>query len=1238
MYWKAAYLECAITACSNLIYTIEPPDYGWSMMERISAKADPSKKNRMETSFTINDQGIIINNIHEAIVIVQNEKIVSCNLKTLELTGYSEEELLSKNIFDLIFPDDREMICQRNEKRVNGQEIKTNSQFRLQTLGRGNVWVEMYSVKTTWKSMPASLNFITDISQKKATEEALNKTDALYRSILNASPDDITITDLDGKIRMISPAGYKLFGYDREVDFTGKSIYDFLVPEDVDLARLEIAGIQNGQSSGSLEYKGRKADGSIFDLETNTDVIRDENGNPTGILFIIRDISNRKRIEAELYKWANLFLHAEWGVTAESAEGYRFEMMNPAYARMHGYTVDEMRDMSILDVLTPESRKRVPAMIEKIHETGHCQFEAKHVRKDGTIFPVWVDSTAIKDSTGKVLFRAVNVMDISDRKRSEKILDIEQTLMNNLMNSIPDKIYFKDLESRFIRINKAAAELMHVGDPEDAVGHTDFDYFTEEHARPAYEDEQWIIKTGQSIIKEEKETIANEPDRWVKTIKLPLLDRNGNIIGTFGTSSDITDQKSMMEILQETNRQLEESTIKANDLAVQAEMANVAKSEFLANMSHEIRTPMNGVIGMTGLLLETNLDEEQQRYTEIIRSSGETLLTLINDILDFSKIEAGKLELEILNFNLHSLLDDFAAALAVRANEKNLEFICAADPDVPALLMGDPGRLRQILTNLTGNALKFTEHGEVSVHARCVERDDKEVKILFSVKDTGIGIPENKLGILFNKFTQVDSSTTRQYGGTGLGLAISKQLSELMGGEIGVKSEAGKGSEFWFTVRLKLQPENSQNTLPVMANLNGVKVLVVDDNATNREMLVIRMNSWGMKPFEAADGPSAYRAMAEAYDEKDPFDIAVLDMHMPGMDGVMLAQIIKGDSRLCNTPLVLLTSMGERGDARRFENIGFAGYLVKPLRHLDLYNVLSVTLATHRGTSECGVVSPEFHPIVTSHSAREAVRITVDPNTRLLLVEDNIINQQVAMGILKKYGLKADAAADGSEALKMLENIAYDLVLMDVQMPVMDGFEATRHIRDPHSSVLNHTIPVIAMTANALQGDRELCLEAGMNDYVSKPIEPQKLIEALERWLPVERIHSKSGDKFDDAHQNKPLPEDNRSIFDREALLNRLMGDEELIRDVIATYIQEIPSLVSQLKTSLAAGDVKTSERLVHTIKGSSANLGAEALRGVAANLEKFTKSGELDLVKAGIDSLEKEFDRLKPLLLKEQK
>jgi PAS domain S-box-containing protein len=1206
------------------------------MMESESLKTTRTRNTKINPSFVEYNEDLIYKNVQEAIVVVSDGHIVFCNSKTADLIGYPKSEILAGDMLEFVHPDDRQMITQRYQKRISGEEQETNSQFRILTSNRGPVWVEMYSVLTTWESNPASLNFITDISEKKSTEEALRKSEALYRSILNASPDDITITDLNGKIRIVSPAAYRLFGYDLNVELNGKSVFDFLVPEDVDLAKLEIEGIQRGRSSGRLEYKGRKADGTVFDLETNAEVIRDDNGNAAGMVFIIRDISERKHIEAELYKWANLFLHAEWGVTAESAEGYRFEMMNPAYARMHGYTIDEMRGMSILDVLTPESRKRVPAMLESIHEMGHRQFETKHVRKDGSIFPVSVDSTAIKDSTGKVLFRAVNVQDISDRKESEKILSIEQTLMNNLMNSIPDKIYFKDLESRFIRINNATAQLMHVGDPEDAIGKTDFDYFTEEHARPAYEDEQRIIQTGQPIIKEEKETIANEPDRWVRTVKLPLLDKNGNIIGTFGTSADITDQKRVLIELQETNCQLEDSTVKANELAVQAEMANVAKSEFLANMSHEIRTPMNGVIGMTGLLLETNLDEEQQRYTEIIRSSGETLLTLINDILDFSKIEAGKLELETLNFNLHSLLDDFAAALAVRASEKNLEFICAADPDVPALLIGDPGRLRQVLTNLTGNALKFTERGEVSVHAKCIERNTKEVKLLFSVKDTGIGIPENKIGILFNKFTQADSSTTRQYGGTGLGLAISKQLSELMGGEIGVKSESGKGSEFWFTVRMKLQPEHSQNTLPTLANLDGIRVLVVDDNATNREMLVIRMSSWGMRPEEVPDGPSAFRAMDAAYNEKDPFQIAVLDMHMPGMDGVMLAQLIKGDSRLCNTPLVLLTSLGERGDARRFENIGFAGYLVKPLRHLDLYNVLSVTLATHTGKSEFGVVQPEFHSIVTSHSAREAVRITVDPNTRLLLVEDNIINQQVALGILKKYGLKADAASDGQEALNMLERIQYDLVLMDVQMPIMDGFEATRQIRDTDSKVLNHTIPVIAMTANALQGDRELCIEAGMTDYVSKPIEPQKLIEALERWLPVDRVHSGPAEKRDSAHTTVK-EEDTTSIFDRQALINRLMGDEELVREVIGTYLHEIPSMFEQLKFSLGNGDAKTSERLVHTIKGSSANLGAEALRGVAAGLEKFTKSGELETVTANLGNLEKEFERLKPLLQKEQ-
>ncbi|MBT7299991.1 MAG: PAS domain S-box protein, partial [Victivallales bacterium] len=476
-----------------------------------------------------------------------------------------------------------------------------------------------------------------------------------------------------------------------------------------------------------------------------------------------------------------------------------------------------------------------------------------------------------------------------------------------------------------------------------------------------------------------------------------------------GLLRDITERKQAEEELREMNTALKKQTLLATEMASQAEMANAAKSEFLANMSHEIRTPMNGVIGMTGLLLDTELTDEQQRYAEIVRTSGESLLGLINDILDFSKIEAGKLELEVLDFDLGSLLDDFASALALRANDKGLELLCAADQDVPTLVRGDPGRLRQILNNLVGNAIKFTADGEVAVRVTVESQDDEGALLRFAVRDTGIGIPADKIGLLFNKFTQADASTTRQYGGTGLGLAISKELAEMMGGQTGVTSEDGKGSEFWFTVRLGKQPDAVPREPSLQADLRNVRGLIVDDNATNREIVRMRLGDWGMRPSEAEDGPSALQALHRAVEENDPFRLAVIDMQMPGMDGASLGRAIQADPRLAPTRMVMLTSLGVRGDAKLYEDIGFAGYLTKPVRHQELRGVISLAL------SGSGETMPPARPITTRHTAREALPKLGGRKARILLAEDNITNQQVALGILKKLGLHADAVANGRE-------------------------------------------------------------------------------------------------------------------------------------------------------------------------------------------------------------------------------
>ena len=812
--------------------------------------------------------------------------------------------------------------------------------------------------------------------------------------------------------------------------------------------------------------------------------------------------------------------------------------------------------------------KGFDVFVETAREGGFESREWTYVRKDGTSFPVDLIVTGVKDHNGKLTgFLGVGT-DVSGRKRAE----LEMRKLSAAVKSSPTSIIITDAKGLIEYANPKFTEL---------TGYSEKEFLGQ--------DPKLISsgKTPKSTIKELWDTLLAGREWngdllnrkksgelfWEHASISPLKDQRGNITNFIAVKADITDRKLAQAEIE-----------KARDSAM--ELARM-KSEFLANMSHEIRTPMNAIIGMTGLLLDTALTAQQRDYVGTVNAAGETLLDLINDILDFSKMESGRLAIEKLDFTLRETVESTADLLAERAQAKEIELAYFVEEGVPAGLRGDQGRLRQVLLNLLSNAVKFTDAGEVVLRVSRESETTDGAVLRFSVKDTGIGIAPEIQKNLFQVFTQADASTTRKYGGTGLGLSISKKLVELMGGEIGIESAPGKGSTFWFTLPFE-KSSGPAAPEPAGAEVAGTRALIIDDNAANREIMSRYLEAWKMRFETASSGEEALKILRREASGKDPFGLALLDMQMPGMDGLMLAREMRGDPAIASVKKVMMTSRGHAIKPEELAAAGISACLTKPVRPSVLLKTLSSALGGH----------------ATAAAAAEPAALAADKPAnkyfRVLVAEDNIVNQKVAIKQLEKLGYESDVAANGLEVLEALKRRPYELVLMDCQMPEMDGFQATAEIRKLEEDQ-RHT-PIVAMTANALQGDREKCLAAGMDGYISKPVRIEKLAEVMKKW---------------------DTPLDAAAVRD----LMALAGPENpgFMGELVAAYLKDVPSRIEAIRAGIRAGDAQALRLAAHALKGSSGNSGAQRVQRICRLLELIGISGSVEGAGEHLEALEKE-------------
>lgn len=1012
--------------------------------------------------------------------------------------------------------------------------------------------------------------------------------DELYRQIVEQSHDFIYALAVDGTILYASPSCFDLFGY-HAVEMIGQPFWRFLEAEDLEQNTTSLRQtLATGAPVTRREQRLRHKDGTLHWFSVNSSPVKDATGQICYLVGSAHDITLDKQLAGELREAADFFtsvINALPDPVLVKDENHRTIAVNEAHCRLAGLTAAQiLRVDGSIDPTPPEELAVYHAHDDRVLASSvPVENESLLTDADGVRHVISSKKVAHRLPSGKRIIIAT-LRDITERKQIEAQLQHEQALLRHLLDAIPDPIFYKDRAGVYLGCNRAFEAL--IGrKAQEIIGKTPGELF-EDVADAFGTQDHLVLEEERTLRIEQSVTYPDGHQALLDTLLTPFHTPDGALLGLLGTSRDITERKAAEEAL----RSAKEA----------AESANQTKSTFLSTMTHELRTPMNGVLGLTGLLLDTELNPEQLDLVNTIRVSGNTLLTLINDLLDFSKIEANKLELEIHNFTLRRCIEDSLDLVAAQATAKGLNLAYLVDPGLPAQIEQDSTRVRQILANLLSNAVKFTERGEIVVRVQG-RAHATGWELHFCVQDSGLGIPADQLDLLFQSFSQLDASTTRRFGGTGLGLAISKRLAELMGGTMWVESEAGRGSTFHFT--LQAYPSTTPDAAfdVDLLNLRGRRVLIVEESAVVCAFLRQQLNAWDMETYTVDIFAEEPIVLLAGY-----YDVVILDSGLTALNSMpLLTRLQQQHAALA---IILLLPLGERLPATRQRT--HLAAVTKPLHCSQLHDALVTVISGQ----------PTARRPAPPHPTRDSQMAQRHP-LRILLAEDNLVNQKVAIGILAKYGYRADVAADGLEVLAALDRQSYDLILMDVNMPIMDGLTATRSIRttlpqpkQPH---------IIALTANGMHEDQARCLNAGMNGYISKPIQVDELIAALEetprRPTPMvaeaAQAAPTNGHEETLAPQALPNPATHNAVDPTVlARVREMMGEKgaTLVRDLTELFLKNSPLLLDQLGAALAAGDAETVRRTAHTLRSPAAQMGAMHLAALCQSLEAQGRQGDL--------------------------